>query len=83
MMALAQTGCWMESDSWVKGAQPAHQEPSSGLGIQAGDPGGDMLGMPRVVPAWGQLWGLSARVSVVAINNRDVLGGHLQPGCDP
>lgn len=45
--------------------------------------GGDMLEMPRAVPAWGQLWGLSARTSVVAINNRDVLGGHLQPGCDP
>lgn len=63
-MALA-TGCWMESVSWVKRAHPAHQEPSSGLEIQAGDPGdegrrcpgGDVLGMHHVVPAWGQLLG--------------------------
>lgn len=64
-MALAQTGCWMESVSWVKGAHPAHQKPSSGLEIQAGDsgdedsrcPGGAVLGMYRVVPAWEQLLG--------------------------
>lgn len=55
----------------------------SSLGTQEVRAGGDMLEMPRAVPAWGQLWGLSARTSVVAINNRDVLGGHLQPGCDP
>lgn len=37
-----------------------------------------MLSLPG-----GSFWGLSACISVMAINNRDVLGGHLQPGCDP
>lgn len=49
----------MESASWVKGAYPAHQEPSlgweSGLGTQEMRAGGDLLGMHRLVPAWGKL----------------------------
>lgn len=75
----------------MKGVHPAHQEPSSRLGIQYGDaedessrcPGCDVLAMHRLAPALGQLLGSSARISVLPINNSDVLSGHLQPSCSP